>query len=239
MKKTVITLTLLLGTLAAGAQQEVDTWSIIPRVGVNLSNLTNNDITSLSSGLRDNTQESKYKAGMKVGVDVEYQVTPTVAVSAGVYYSMQGCRFTDYNDYLGTETDEHGQTLKNYLGTSDMKEDRQYITVPIMAHVYLAKNFAVSAGVQPGFLLKSEMSWNDQYYNVATDGTRTYEKSEETTVDTDEVSKKFDLSIPVGLSYEYENVMLSARYNIGLTKAMEPDCKNKTFEFTVGYRFAL
>ncbi|MCI7764262.1 MAG: hypothetical protein MSK46_07645, partial [Bacteroidales bacterium] len=65
----------------------------------------------------------------------------------------------------------------------------------------------------------------------------------------------FDLSVPVGLSYEYENVILEARYNIGLTdtynksdsdmaSGVKPTAdgdrknKNSVIMFTVGYKFS-
>ena len=46
----------------------------------------------------------------------------------------------------------------------------------------------------------------------------------------------------VGISYEYENVMLMARYNIGLSKVYNHDLgdsKNKVITVSVGYRFNL
>lgn len=55
-------------------------------------------------------------------------------------------------------------------------------------------------------------------------------------------AKKVDVAIPLGLSYEYMNVILDARYNVSLTKASKGDwdnCKNKALTFTVGYRFTL
>ena len=50
---------------------------------------------------------------------------------------------------------------------------------------------------------------------------------------------KFDLSIPVGVSYEFYNVTLDARYNWGLTKIMnEGDAfYNRVFQLTLGYKF--
>ena len=49
-----------------------------------------------------------------------------------------------------------------------------------------------------------------------------------------------DFSIPVGVSYEFNNVVLDARYNWGLTNvAKNADNKNSVFQFTVGYKFAL
>lgn len=58
-------------------------------------------------------------------------------------------------------------------------------------------------------------------------------------VDLDDV-KGFDLAIPVGLSYQYQNIVLDARYNWGVTKIMDDvDSKNSVFQITLGYKFAL
>ena len=56
----------------------------------------------------------------------------------------------------------------------------------------------------------------------------------------DEV-KSFDLSIPVGLSYEFKHFVLDARYNLGCTKIFNDvlDSKNLTFQLTLGYKIAL
>jgi len=54
--------------------------------------------------------------------------------------------------------------------------------------------------------------------------------------------KKTAFAIPVGISYEYENVMLTARYNIGLSKVYNhdlSDSKNKVITVSVGYKFNL
>lgn len=56
--------------------------------------------------------------------------------------------------------------------------------------------------------------------------------------------KKFDLSIPMGLSYEFRNIVLDARYNFGLTKMFDMDkvdlnSKNLAFQLTLGYKFTL
>jgi hypothetical protein len=53
--------------------------------------------------------------------------------------------------------------------------------------------------------------------------------------------KAFNLSIPVGLSYEYQSFVLDARYNIGVTKLVKDadQGRNSTFSITIGYKFAL
>ena len=52
---------------------------------------------------------------------------------------------------------------------------------------------------------------------------------------------KFDLSIPVGISYEYNNIVLDARYNWGLIKVENygDPYYNRVFQLTLGYKFEL
>lgn len=235
MKKYILAGLTLLATTSISAQQEVGTWSIIPRIGVNLANLSNNDIMAAGTG-DDVELKSKYKAGMKVGADVEYQFTRELAASLGVFYSMQGCRYADYAIYAGTGD---VPTTKVYNGMSDFVMDYQYINVPLMLHCYVAQNFALKVGVQAGFLLKAKTSWSEQSYSVDAKGEYTYQEPESVETDDKSGMKKVDISIPLGLSYEYENVILDARYNWGLTKTGITGMRNKVFEFTVGYRFAL
>ena len=91
-----------------------------------------------------------------------------------------------------------------------------YINVPVTLNYYVANGLALKAGVQPGFMVaKDDMP--------------------------DDAVKTFDLSIPVGLSYEYQNIVFDARYNIGTTKVSKNggDGYNNVIQITVGYKFAL
>jgi hypothetical protein len=57
------------------------------------------------------------------------------------------------------------------------------------------------------------------------------------------VCKSVDVGFPIGLSYEYKNVVLDARYYFGLTKIDKTedaeDCRNRMLSITLGYRFKL
>src|SRR5574344_1801329 len=135
-----------------------------------------------------------------VGAEFEYQTTDIFSISAGALYSMQGAK----ND---------GETAK-----------LDYINVPILANVYVAKGLAIKLGIQPGFNVNSK-------WKVAN-------SSSSTTGDVD--AKSFDFSIPVGLSYEYDNFVIDGRYNWGLTKVSDySDSKNSVFQITLGYKFAM
>jgi predicted porin len=200
MKKFIASaLMLFAASTATFAQHEVGSFTLQPKVGVNIASLTKSD-------------GADPRIGLAAGVEGEYQATDIFSLSAGVIYSQQG------NKYDKTVL---GQNVK-YTNKLD------YINIPIMANVYVVKGLAVKLGVQPAFNVNSKFS---TVANVA--GTET-KKS----VDTD--VKSFDFSIPVGLSYEYNNVVLDARYNWGLTKiADNSDSKNSVFQITLGYKFDL
>lgn len=98
------------------------------------------------------------------------------------------------------------------INIKDTQLKLDYINVPILANVYVVPGLAVKLGVQPGFLV------ND--HNLS--------------------AKSFDFSIPVGLSYEFSNVVIDGRYNWGVTKAWDNiNHKNSVFQITLGYKFTL
>ena len=100
-----------------------------------------------------------------------------------------------------------------------------YINIPITANVYVVKGLAVKLGVQPGFKVGDVAS-----VDAAHGGQ----------IPVPGKAKSFDLSIPVGVSYEYNNFQLDARYNWGVTKVYEGSkVKNSVFQITLGYKFDL
>lgn len=144
--------------------------------------------------------------GFVGGAEFEYQATDILSLTAGVLYSMEGAKNKDSNTTLTTKLD--------------------YINIPILANVYVAKGLAVKLGVQPEFNVKS--AFNASYGSSS-------------------ASEDFDakgvcFSIPVGMSYEFSGapVVIDARYNWGLTKVVDgSDCKNSVFQITLGYKFNL
>ena len=180
-----------LATVSSFAQQAVGTFTIQPKVGLNLANLTNG--------------EADIRTGVAAGVEFEYQVSDIFSLSAGALYSMQGC--------------------KNTIQDVDVTTKLDYINVPILANVYVVKGLAVKLGLQPGFNVSHKLSVDKGSTSGSTDIPGV---------------KSVDLSIPVGLSYEYSNFVFDARYNFGVTKvADDADSKNSVFQFTLGYKFAL
>ena len=75
-------------------------------------------------------------------------------------------------------------------------------TAMALANVYVAPGFAVKLGLQPGFNVNSKAK----------------AKNNGVSVEADMDAKTVDLSIPIGLSYEFSNFVIDGRYNWGVTK---------------------
>ncbi len=111
----------------------------------------------------------------------------------------------------------------NWDNLIDATNRLDYINVPIMANVYVVKGLAVKLGVQPGFNVSNKLAANNR-----------------ATVDNPVKAQSVDVAIPVGVSYEYNNFQLDARYNWGVTKVYEGSkVKNSVFQITLGYKFDL
>ena len=103
----------------------------------------------------------------------------------------------------------------------------EYINIPILANAYITKGLAVKVGIQPGFKTKGKINAN----GISVD---------DELFDEDMKVKGFDFSIPVGMSYEFSDFVIDARYNWGVSNIIDGfDSKNSVFQFTLGYKFAL
>ena len=105
----------------------------------------------------------------------------------------------------------------NYIVASTTATTKlDYINVPIMANVYVVKGLAVKLGIQPGFKVSSTKKTDTSSLVGTGTGSR------------DIKAQSVDFSIPVGISYEYSNFQLDARYNWGLTNASFDSTKSRS-----------
>ena len=139
--------------------------------------------------------------------------TGLIAGVEGEYY---------FNDWLsaavGVNYAQQGWKLESSKATETTKLD--FINVPIVANFYISQGLALKTGVQMGFLASA--------------------KTESTDIK-DECNSTI-ISIPVGISGEYNNFVLDARYNFGVTKVNKSgDDSQRTdlFVITIGYKFQL
>ncbi len=163
------------------------------------------------------SEDTDARIAFAVGAEAEYQATDMLSFSAGALYSQQGIK---------SPSSEVNVTIK-----------MDYINIPILANVYVAKGFAVKLGLQPGFLINDKAKVSSNGASAEMDLTAVLQ-AEGIAVKVN----SFDLSLPVGVSYEFSNIQVDARYNWGLTKAItapNETTKHSVFQFTVGYKFSL
>lgn len=154
---------------------------------------------------------------MNFGIEAELMVTDYFSLSAGAIVSNQGGKYND-------------DTYVSYT------VDLDYVNVPVMANFYILPGLSLKAGVQPSYRMKAKVKTDGATYDMD----QFYALLSGTGIEEDFKVKKFDLSIPVGISYEYQNVVLEARYNWGVTKIMDNDSfYNRVFQLTLGYKFDL
>lgn len=253
MRKTlVLILAMFIATEMTAQRRDAGEWSVIPKVGVNLSRLNNDKLWIGESGL-DEYINSSYKPGYEAGVDLEYMVSDRIGVTVGAMYAMQSEKFKDYHT---TEKVEGADNLLKFEKFENIRENFGFLNVPIKVSYYLTDNIALKAGVQLGFMLSAKSKGNTVagvydkknpnniiYYdangNPAEEGSQVYLSWDDNTKAT---YHHFDMSIPVGISYEYENVILDAQYRIGLkdiAATYGSSIRTSVFSITVGYRLRL
>jgi hypothetical protein len=146
------------------------------------------------------------------GVDNKMR-TGFVAGVEGEYY---------INDWfsaaLGVNYAQQGWKFEASSVSSTYKLD--FVNVPIVANFYVAQGLALKTGVQVGFLTSAKIE----------------------SVDFKDYCEKTNISIPIGISGEYQNFVFDARYNIGLTnmrKNYEYKQRSDLITITLGYKFQL
>ena len=214
MKKLLLLVALMAVTVSAQAQHEQGDITIQPRIGFTISNITDGD---------------KSKLNLAYGVDFERFFTDQFSLSLGLMFTNQGCKY----DIIYYEPTNLGGSSSNGSSSNTTKLNIYYGSLPIMANFYVLPGLALKAGVQPAFRVKAKIENGDTKLDLdnmidmlfAGEGNKL---------------NTFDLSIPVGLSYEIIGITADVRYNFGLTKLVSNTDKgiyNRVFTVTLGYKF--
>lgn len=157
--------------------------------------------------------DTKPRLGVVAGVEFEYQLKKRFSLSAGVLYSQQG---------------EKG-AVNNFYVKREMTAKTDYMNFPILVNAYLHNGLALKVGVQPAVNIRAAYS-----------SSGTFGGGDGNLSDYGVHVKTFDFAVPVGVSYEYKNFVIDARYNIGVTRVAEGDeSRNRVFQFTLGYKINL
>lgn len=177
-------------------------------------------------------ENQKRKAGFTAGVEAQYQFTRLFGLSVGVFYTQQGAKY-------GTKGKRGTPNGEQFDFKDDLKVNLNSIATPVLANVYVWKGLALKAGLQPEFAVSRSTSG---------DFAISY-KGKPATTSSGAFIKTFALSVPVGISYEYKNLVADLRYNFGVTNLRQdgdkwnrsygPAAHNRSLTFTVGYKWGL
>ena len=222
MKKVILVIAAIMATMTASAQHEPGKWSIDLNLNLGGSWLSN----SQEYVLNGTSLDKQAAPAVGLGVGATYQVNDFLGLSAGVNYAMMG------------------QAWEN-LKVGKVKYDNNsleltYVQIPVMAHVYFYKGWAVNAGIQPGFLVNADLTCHIE------DKSGSHKVTDDRRIDAMDEMKKFDFTIPLGVSYEFKNhLVLGLQYNLGLTAVNEKnqlsskDMKNGAILFNIAYKIGL
>lgn len=158
---------------------------------------------------------SNTRTGLALGLELEIKTASFMGFSFAGIYSMQGD--TDNGNIPG-------------LGYVRMVEKVDYINFPVTANFYITKGLAIRFGIQPGINIYSAVYAESGYQHVEY-------SMKKLGIEVDD----FDLSLPMGVSYEAPfGMVFDARYNLGIESIVnKTDLKNSVFQFTLGYKFEL
>ena len=152
--------------------------------------------------LTGDTEDVKSRTAFHFGVVVEIPVSDKFSVQPELLYSAQGA--------------------KDDLSDDVLKLD--YLTIPIMAKLYVAEGFSLELGPQVGFLLSAKEEFDGESEDIK------------------DFVKGTDFGVNFGLGYQLETGLnFGARYNLGLSDLNDfessDSIKNGVFQITIGYFF--
>ena len=209
MKKLLLFAVMLLASAHGFAQYEAGTMTWIPKLGVNLSKMGDGDVFYKGDGVGDQLMKPKFTIGVVAGIEGEYHMSSLLGLSAGVLYSMQG---TAYDDV-------------------DMQKDYSVafhcVNVPVLLNFHIVGGLALKAGIQASYAFYKKESFKENlggWKEFSTSGSG---------------YGNFDLSVPVGISYDFDKIRVDLRYNYGLLDLAKRDymdpIHSRVFQLSVGY----
>lgn len=239
MKRIVLVFVCLLSICSAHAQR-AGKLSFIPRVGLNLSNLSDMDRYTL---IDEGKMPPKSRVNIVAGAEVEYYVHNAVSISLGGYYSRQGCIYDDHSEKVPVK-DTPGQF--KYESFNNHSVDMEYVNIPLLAKYHINDIVSLKAGLQCGIFL----SGHEIYDYTVSGANNTQAQGSSTEHFNDNIEwycSKTVWSVPVGIEIEYFRTNISLSYAIPLTSFAKKvpgiggafymsKGSNKVLSLTVGYR---
>ena len=188
MKKSILIASLLLGITTITQAQSI---RLGVKGGLNYANQNGTEFTLNSQNYNSEEAITSYHAGLVA----EIKLFENFAIQPELLYSTQGA------------------TYKNAV--EEFKNELGYISIPVVAKIYLSESLSLEAGPQASFLLSERNKFD-------------YKESE-----------TFEFAGVVGLGLNItKNLFVQARYGVGLTEASkDAQTKNSNFQVSAGILF--
>jgi hypothetical protein len=147
------------------------------------------------ANLTDTSIKTDAITSYHAGLITEISLSDSFALQPELLYSTQGASY------------------KNAIG--EFKNELGYISIPVLAKIYLNKSISLEMGPQASFLLSKKDEFNLNDYN------------------------SFDFSVNGGLGLKLtKSLFIQARYNLGLSEiSKNADAKNSVFQLSAGILF--
>ena len=257
MRKITVLLAAIMLSLSAVAQQKPHTWKITPQVGLTASkfnkdaNVSVGYVFAKEMPVTDELlpvddigthagaymfSQSRGNSGFTIGAEAQYQFNKTFGLSVGAFYAQQGVKwnvkgFKDDIKTIGTNGEE--KILGQIVFKDNLVLNYNTLDIPVMANFYVWEGLALKVGLEPQITLSNNV--NGEFVII---------KDEKEHIGTSNEYKlrSFGLSLPVGASYEYNNVIIDLRYHLGLTNLennntyYNTDHRSRMVTLTVGYK---
>ena len=134
-----------------------------------------------------------------------------------------------FNDYFAIQPElvYSRQGAREKIDGNKIKLRANYLNIPVLAKLYVLDELSVDLGPEFGFALNAKAKYKDDSTTV---------KHKMNDINT------LAVNFAIGLSYNWDDFMFSARYNLGLSNVFDKDKydgnnKNRVFQLSVGYRF--
>lgn len=162
------------------------------------------------------TTYSKARIRGSFGLMAGYKINDLIGLQAEALYSLQG-----------SKVDNNEKDIYSY----------NYVKIPVLAKVYLIGGLNLEAGVAFNWLVKAQQKWNSSSYDMNGNVIETTTHTRSLIDD----CKSFDLTIPVGINYQFRRWFdLGVRYDISTIRVSEDKkdhAKSSVLSVNLGLRF--
>lgn len=182
---------------------------------------------NLSSYIGDNSDYSKFKPGVRLGVGMEYQFTDIISLQPSLFFSQKGAKYSEgYEGIVDAD--------------ADVKINQLYLELPI--NVQFRFNIANNTNlvVATGPYLACGVGGKAKFDGEASIGNVGINADEkiDTFGDDGLGYNRFDAGWNIGLGVEFGQILVGLDTQLGFCKIMDGNAPhNANIGITVGYKF--